>query len=111
MQFEIMADGLAFPEGPVVCDDGSVILCEIGASQVTRVTPDGRKQVIAKVDGAPNGLAVGPDGALYCCNNGGFDWSTMDKVPLRTRPLPNASPDSKGGFIERIDPATGRSER
>ena len=26
---EIMAEGLAFPEGPVVMDDGSVIIVEI----------------------------------------------------------------------------------
>ena len=31
MDFTIMAEGLAFPEGPVMMDDGSVIVVEIAA--------------------------------------------------------------------------------
>jgi len=31
MKFEIVAEGLAFPEGPVACDDGSVLLVEVAA--------------------------------------------------------------------------------
>ena len=31
MKFEIIAEGLAFPEGPVACDDGSVLLVEVAA--------------------------------------------------------------------------------
>ena len=47
----IVAEGLALPEGPVVCDDGSVILCEIGPGRVSRVTPDGRIEVVADLPG------------------------------------------------------------
>ncbi|MBJ7255127.1 MAG: SMP-30/gluconolactonase/LRE family protein, partial [Sphingomonadaceae bacterium] len=69
-EFALVADGLRFPEGPVVMPDGSVILVEIAQGQITRVRPDGSKSVIAKPGGGPNGLAMGPDGKLYCCNNG-----------------------------------------
>ena len=51
--------------------DGSVVLVEMFGPAVSRVKPDGTKEVIAEVPGGPNGLAVGPDGALYVCNNGG----------------------------------------
>ncbi len=69
---EVMADGLAFPEGPVACADGSVLLVEITGGRLTRVAADGSKETIADVGGGPNGAAIGPDGAVYICNNGGF---------------------------------------
>ena len=34
-EFELVADGLRFPEGPVVMPDGSVILVEIAEGQIT----------------------------------------------------------------------------
>src|SRR4051794_25579264 len=73
-QLTTLAAGLRFPEGPVAMPDGSVILVEIAAGRVTRVKPDGTKETVAEPGGGPNGLAVGPDGKLYCCNNGGFGW-------------------------------------
>jgi hypothetical protein len=51
-EFALVADGLRFPEGPVVMPDGSVILVEIAQGQITRVRPDGSKSVIAKPGGA-----------------------------------------------------------
>ena len=57
-----MASGLQFPEGPVALDDGSVLVGEIPRGTVTRVTRDGRLQVVAKSGGGPNGIAIGPDG-------------------------------------------------
>jgi sugar lactone lactonase YvrE len=53
MELELVADGLAFPEGPIVCADGSVILTEIAAGRLTRVHPDGRKQVLVETGGGP----------------------------------------------------------
>jgi gluconolactonase len=99
----VMARGLSFPEGPVAMADGSVVLVEIERQTVTRVHPDGRTEVIARTGGGPNGLAVGPDGAFYVCNNGGFAWR-MEAGMLR--PVAQAS-DYTGGRIERVDPVTG----
>ena len=73
-EFTTVASGLRFPEGPVAMPDGSVILVEIEAGRITRIAPDGTKTTVAEPDGGPNGLAIGPDGKLYCCNNGGFAW-------------------------------------
>ena len=70
---EIIAEGLRFPEGPVAMPDGSIILTEIASGCITRIAADGSKSTVAETGGGPNGLAVGPEGQLYCCNNGGFN--------------------------------------
>ncbi|MEE4349241.1 MAG: SMP-30/gluconolactonase/LRE family protein [Pacificimonas sp.] len=108
LDYTIIADGLRFPEGPVWMKDGSIILVEIEAGRVTRVFPDGRKETVAEPGGGPNGLALGPDGALYCCNNGGFLWSKGPDGSL----FPGIAPeDYDTGRIERIDIASGKVER
>ena len=102
----IMASGLSFPEGPVAMPDGSVILVEIAAGRVTRVKPDGSTETVAETGGGPNGLAMGPDGRLYCCNNGGFGW-----VETQGLLVPHGTAaDYRGGAIQRIDIATGKLE-
>ena len=60
----VIATGLRFPEGPVAMADRSVILGEIAGGAVTRVAPDGTKSTVSATGGGPNGLALGPDGAL-----------------------------------------------
>jgi gluconolactonase len=104
--FETVTDGLRFPEGPVAMPDGSIILTEIAAGRITRVWPDGRKETVAETGGGPNGLAVGPDGKLYCCNNGGFEY--LENGPYLA---PHGiAKDYSGGRIERIDIETGAVE-
>ncbi len=101
--FELVTGGLRFPEGPVVMPDGSVILTEIEAGRITRVLPGGSKQLIAQTGGGPNGLAIGPDGKLYCCNNGGFEYIEANGFLAPHGIAKNYT----GGRIERIDIETG----
>ncbi len=108
MKIREIATGLQFPEGPIAMDDGSVVLVEIARGTLSRVTPDGRIHVIAELGGGPNGAAIGPDGAVYVCNNGGFRWHTESDGCHR--PIGQAD-DYSGGRIERVDLATGRFER
>jgi gluconolactonase len=108
MKIREIASGLQFPEGPVAMDDGSVLLVEIARGTLSRVTPDGRVQVVAALGGGPNGAAIGPDGAVYVCNSGGFEWVTEPDGCLR--PTLQAR-DYAGGRLERVDLATGRFER
>jgi gluconolactonase len=105
-KMEVVAERLRFPEGPVAMADGSVILVEIAAGRITRVRPDGSKETVAEPGGGPNGLAIGPDGKLYCCNNGGFNWHDAGAY---LAPHGQAD-DYSGGRIERIDIATGTVE-
>jgi len=104
MEFEVVAEGLQFPEGPIAMQDGSVVLVEIRRQTLTRVLPDGRQEIIAKVGGGPNGAAIGPDGAAYICNNGGFEW--IDRPDGATAPHGTAH-DYKTGSIQRVDLKTG----
>ena len=87
-----------FPEGPVAMPDGSVVLVEIRGRRLTRVWPDGRKEVVAEIPGGPNGAAIGPDGKCYICNNGGFGWIAV----ARHHDARSAQP---GGIYRRLDPA------
>jgi len=93
-----VARGLQFPEGPVALRDGSVLLVEIRRGTLSRVWPDGRVDVVAELGGGPNGAAIGPDGAAYVCNNGGFEW--MDRDGIATPG--NQSADYRGGSIQRV---------
>ena len=70
-----LATGLQFPEGPVAMADGSVLVVEIKRGTLTRVGAAGDVDVVADLGGGPNGAAIGPDGAVYVCNDGGFLWS------------------------------------
>jgi gluconolactonase len=106
-EIDILAEGLLFPEGPVWHRDGSVAFVEIGRGTISRWTPDGGVSVVANTGGGPNGLAVGPDGAYYVCNNGGFIFGNEDGF---YRPIAPAV-DYPDGRIERVDPKTGDVER
>ena len=99
----VLATGLRFPEGPIALPDGSILLVEIERRTLTKVEPDGTVSVVAECGGGPNGAALGPDGAVYICNNGGFAWRTVNGMLL-----PGVQPDDYvGGSIQRVDLATG----
>lgn len=105
LEWTEVASGLRFPEGPIAMPDGSVILVEMFGPRVTRVHPDGSTETVAEVPGGPNGIAVGPDGALYLCNNGGC----FTPVDLGEWLLPGPFDPAIyiGGRIQRVDIATG----
>jgi gluconolactonase len=100
-----VTSGLHFPEGPVAMPDGSVIVVEMLGPRLTRVQPDGTKETIAEIPGGPNGAAIGPDGALYLCNNGGC--FTDLRLGDRSFPGPFSAEQYIGGRIQRVDLDTG----
>jgi gluconolactonase len=87
--------------------DGSIIVVEIEKKCITRCWDGGKTEVICTPGGGPNGLAIGPDGALWVCNNGGFLYHEMDGMLIPG----NCPDDYDGGRIERVDLSTGKVER
>lgn len=75
LPFRVVCDGLAFPEGPLELPGGDILVTEIFAGTLTRVTPGGQKSTYAYTGGGPNGAAIGPDGAIYVTQNGGIEWA------------------------------------
>lgn len=123
--YEVVTEGLGYPEGPVYLYDGSVLVTEISTGKLTRVMPNGEKVTVARLGGGPNGAAIGPDGAAYVCNDGGFQFFRLDQALNALAgdgALPAAvagasahimmtgdeSADYKGGSIQRVDLKTGQ---
>lgn len=108
IEMDVVTRDLLFPEGPVAMADGSVLVVEIARQTLTRVLPDGTTQIVAQLGGGPNGAAIGPDGAAYVVNNGGAfsfpdGWREEGKLGIPA--------DYRGGFIQRVDLATGKVDR
>jgi gluconolactonase len=83
LELEILADGLGFPEGPCIRDDGSVLAVDIEHGTVVRAG-DGAgaaaavaATVVATPGGGPNGMALTSDGAAVVANNGEFLWTGL----------------------------------
>ncbi|MDX8450811.1 SMP-30/gluconolactonase/LRE family protein [Mesorhizobium captivum] len=107
MQFEKVASGLEFPEGPISLSDGSVILVEVKRQTLTRIDSDGQIERIAFLGGGPNGAAIGPDGQVYICNNGGYKWIDLgDGITADD----GAASDYKTGSIQRVSLQSGAVE-
>jgi gluconolactonase len=110
----VVASGLRFPEGPLAQPDGSILFVEVQGGTLSRVPADGGAvNVVAELCpggyGGANSVAIGPDGAAYVCNNGGFFWSDRDGIlmPFNAQTGENAPPRFDGGWIDRVDLATG----
>jgi gluconolactonase len=88
MQHTVLADGLAFPEGPVWLGPERVALTQI-QGQCVSLYDHGTLGVVAWTGGGANGATPGPDSALYIANNGGISlgpegyWHAPDPIPGR----------------------------
>ncbi len=90
-QAELLAEGLVWPEGPTVLDDGRVAFVETYRSQVSVWSPARGVEQVAHTGGGPNAVCLGSDGCLYVTQNGGTvgSWRAEDPRP---------------GCIQRITP-------
>lgn len=65
-----IAEGLKSPVGIAPGNDGAIYVVQCLANEITRIGPDQLLTTVAKGPplNCPNGLAFGPDGALYSAN-------------------------------------------
>jgi gluconolactonase len=102
--------GLEFPEGPAYLNDGSLLFVQIKGQKLSRLSHSGQLETVAELPGGPNGLAIGPDGKAYVCNNGGvytFVNAGENASGLKIT-LPGPPPaDYVGGSIQKVDLTTG----
>jgi len=100
----VLAEGLKFPEAPLPMQDGSLLFVQIESKQISRLMPDSRVILVKQMDGGPNGLAIGPDKALYIANDGGrFSFAQRGGYNF-----PGAAPaEHVGGSIQRLDLKSG----
>jgi gluconolactonase len=106
MAMQTITDGLRFPEGPIVLADGSLLVVEIAGGALTHVSANSDLKVIAKLDGGPNGAAVGPGNCVVIANSGG--WIYAREANGWQRPTGQAG---MPGWIERVELATGAVTR
>jgi gluconolactonase len=108
---EVVCQGLGFSEGPIAMPDGTILLVDIKKQCLTRIRHDGSQELVAKVPGGPNGAAFGPDGRVYICNNGGFDWT---ETPLPSGQIitvgEHQADGYKGGSVQALDLGSGTLE-
>jgi gluconolactonase len=108
LEFNVLATGLGFTEGPVVTDDGTVFAVDIDGGRVLRIR-EGEVTVVATPGGGPNGLALETPVMALVANNGGFLWSEVGgvRIPIDRATHTNEPPGFSGGWIERVDLQSG----
>lgn len=68
--WEQVAEGFAFTEGPAVDLEGRLYFTDTFRNKIYRLNDDGKPEVFVDQSYGTNGLMFGPDGRLYGCQNG-----------------------------------------
>ena len=69
-EWELVAGGFGFTEGPAVNAAGEVFFTDIPNQRIHRVDANGAVSVFASETGGANGLMFGPDGRLFAAAGG-----------------------------------------
>lgn len=102
MQGEIVADKLAFPEGPV-WHDAALYFVEIAGGAVSRFREGHGVERCALPGGGPNGATLGPDHMLYVTQNGG-----MTRDNSKTPGIERIALDAQGELTVIANEVSGR---
>lgn len=99
MNAEVVVEAIHFPEGPVWCPDGTLVVTSVSAGALYRIDPaEGRARLLVDTGGGANGAALASDGGFVVAQNGGID--------LRlTGVIPDAPPPRKSApGLQRVHP-------
>jgi gluconolactonase len=102
---ELIAEGIALPEGPVWCEDGTLVVTAVAEGALYRIWPEERrKEKIADTAGGANSAALASDGGFLVTQNGGVDFAGGAKRMglATTAPFPPVRRVSPG--LQRILP-------
>ncbi len=103
---ELIASGIAVPEGPTWCPDGTLVITSVAEGALYRIWPEERrKEKIAVTRGGANSTALASDGGFLVTQNGGIDFRTLMMMPgtgIDKYPLP--APDYVDPGIQRVLP-------
>jgi gluconolactonase len=95
---ETVVHDVRFPEGPVWCDDGTLVFTSVPDGALYRVdVGTGARSTVAVVGGGANAAAPASDGGFVVTQNGGIDFSGLASLPgLDTAGMPPFAPITPG---------------
>jgi gluconolactonase len=89
-----------FPEGPVWCDDGTLVFTSVPNGALYRLDAEtGETSTVAVVGGGANSAAPATDGGFVVTQNGGIDFS---RLPAMNASMPPYAPITPG--IQHVAP-------
>ena len=68
--WQLVAEGYKFTEGPAVDRQGNVFFTDVPESKIYKIDLNGKVTLFAENTAKTNGLMFGPDGRLFGCRNG-----------------------------------------
>jgi gluconolactonase len=89
MKVDILAEGIKFPEGPVVTDDGRIFCVELLGGSIVEYHRDSKSISRFNVSGAPNGMMVKDHRTLYFCDSKQHAIRALDFLTGETKTLAN----------------------
>ncbi len=106
MAHTLSATGIGAPEGPVCLPDGTMYVTEMSAATlcITRLDREGRRSVIKRTGGRPNGLAIDGEGLLWIAEAG---HRAVLCIAPDGREILRIDGDEVGGFLFPNDLAFG----
>jgi gluconolactonase len=98
MEIRTLAAGIGFTEGPLWHESEGLLVTSMSRGLLYSVDlAGGEPSVWVETGGGPNGLAIGPAGAVYVAQNGSATIKSRSE-----RPAPAGIQVVRGGFVEDL---------
>jgi len=105
MHAEVVCDAAPFAEGPVWCEDGTLVVSHVAPGLLRRIWPaTGRSAIIARTGGGANSAQRAADGGFVVAQNGGYDFRPIAPLlGLAEDSIPPYAPAPPG--LQRVSPS------